>query len=287
MSTISNTIQSLTSATAISSSSSSSENNSEVMGKEDFLTLLVAQLQNQDPLNPDDPTEFTAQLAQFSSLEQLFNLNESVDALAASQQTSDQLNAMNLIGKDVIYEGSEFELNGESVEIGYVLDETATSVTITIQDENGDIVSTLNSSELETGTHFTEWDGMDSSENALADGKYQIDIQVDYGDEEKISITPLIRAEVTGVEMDTVSNTTNIVTLAGTVNLTSISAAYDNTAITLNSTESADISNDTSDESSELESETSQVSVSSDLAEVTDSDIEQITQDFLKYYLTL
>ncbi len=69
MSTISDTIQSLNSATAASSSTSSTENSDEIMGKEDFLTLLVAQLQNQDPLDPDDATEFTAQLAEYSSLE--------------------------------------------------------------------------------------------------------------------------------------------------------------------------------------------------------------------------
>lgn len=272
MSTISDTIQSLSSATAISSSTSSSENSSKVMGKEDFLKLLVAQLQNQDPLDPADSTEFVAQLAQFSSLEQLFNLNESVDALVASQQTSDQFNVMGLIGKDVVYEGSEIELNGEPVEIGYVLDEAATSVTITIQDENGATVSTLTASELDSGTHFIEWDGTDSNGNASADGKYQIDIQIVDGNGESISITPLIRAEVTGVELDSAANTTNIVTSASTVNLASISAAYDKAAITLSSTESADISDDTSDESSELESETSQGSVSSDVVEATDSE---------------
>ncbi len=66
-------IDSINQATTASLGISTAKNsNDAVMGKEDFLTLLVAQLQNQDPLNPDDPTEFTAQLAQFSSLEQLF-----------------------------------------------------------------------------------------------------------------------------------------------------------------------------------------------------------------------
>jgi len=74
----------------------------DIMGKEDFLTLLVAQLQNQDPMNPDDPTEFTSQLAEFSSLEQLFNLNESIDGLADVQQKSDRLSSMELIGKEVV-----------------------------------------------------------------------------------------------------------------------------------------------------------------------------------------
>ena len=85
----------------------------DIMGKEDFLTLLVAQLQNQDPLNPDDPTEFTAQLAQFSSLEQLFNLNESMDKVATSVNDSQKLSALSMIGKEVAYADSEFTLKGE------------------------------------------------------------------------------------------------------------------------------------------------------------------------------
>ena len=58
----------------------------DIMGKEDFLTLLVAQLQNQDPLDPDDASEFTSQLAEFSSLEQLQNLNDSMGELSSAQK---------------------------------------------------------------------------------------------------------------------------------------------------------------------------------------------------------
>jgi flagellar basal-body rod modification protein FlgD len=285
MSTISDTIQSLSSTTTTSASSSSTDTSDEIMGKEDFLTLLVAQLKNQDPLDPDDPTDFTAQLAQFSSLEQLFNLNESLDTLVNSQQESDQLNGTDLIGKDVVYEGNAIEFNGDPIEIGYELEEAATALIITIQDENGATVSTITPSELDTGTHFIEWDGMDSSGNVLADGNYVIDIQVDDGSGVSSAITPLIRSEVTGVELDSTTNSTNIVTLAGTVNLSGISAVYDNAAITLSETETAAITEDNSTESTELESETSQDTVSSDITEATDADTEQIAQDSLTYYL--
>ena len=77
----------------------------DIMGKQDFLTLLVAQLQNQDPLNPDDPTEFTAQLAQFSQLEQLFNLNDSMKNLVTSNANSDKFATLQTIGKNVVFQG--------------------------------------------------------------------------------------------------------------------------------------------------------------------------------------
>lgn len=88
-------IEGINQAVTASTQSQSSDTTStdDIMGKEDFLTLLVTQLQNQDPLNPDDPTEFTAQLAQFSSLEQLFNINESMDEVVSSVSDSQKLSA--------------------------------------------------------------------------------------------------------------------------------------------------------------------------------------------------
>jgi len=105
----------------------------EILGKQDFLTLLVAQLQNQDPLNPDEPTEFTAQLAQFSSLEQLFNLNESMDTMASSFANSDKMSALETIGKNVWYEVCTFTYRGGSMEVSFKLDGYASAVDMDVQ----------------------------------------------------------------------------------------------------------------------------------------------------------
>jgi flagellar basal-body rod modification protein FlgD len=74
--------------------------------KDQFLRLLVTQLQNQDPLSPMDSTNFTSQLAQFSSLEQLTSINEGLETLAASQNSLQNAYIVNLIGKEVGYEGT-------------------------------------------------------------------------------------------------------------------------------------------------------------------------------------
>lgn len=202
--TFASAVAKVTSST--STATASSKTKSTVMGKEDFLTLLVAQLKNQDPLNPDNPTEFTAQLAQFSSLEQLTNLNTSMEALTAAQGNSDKLAALSLIGKNVAYNSSSFSYDGSSVEIGYQLDGAASSVTLSIQDSTGKIVRTLQGSttELNAGNHFLTWDGKDTNGNPVASGDYKIVLQASAaGTGSSVAAAPLIRSVVTGVDLST------------------------------------------------------------------------------------
>src|SRR3989339_1106934 len=72
------------------------------LGKDDFMKLLLAQLKNQDPLKPMDGTDFAAQLAQFSSLEQLSNMNTELKNLSVNQMTMNYAQSVNMIGKDVV-----------------------------------------------------------------------------------------------------------------------------------------------------------------------------------------
>jgi flagellar basal-body rod modification protein FlgD len=175
-----------------------------VMGKDDFLSLLVAQLKNQDPLEPEDPTAFTAQLAQFSSLEQLTNLNTTMEGLTTAQANSTRLSSLGLIGKDITYNGSTVTLEGKPVEIGYQLDGTASSVTLSIQDANGKTVRTIQATdtELKAGNHFISWDGKDQQGNPLANGKYTLVLQASAaGEGASIAAAPLVRSVVTGVDL--------------------------------------------------------------------------------------
>ena len=206
MTTLSSDIYSFSSAAPAGTGATSSVAAKDIMGKEDFLTLLVAQLKNQDPLNPDDPTEFTAQLAQFSSLEQLYNLNDSMQALAIAQGNSEKLSTLGLIGQSVSYNGSAFTFAGKPVEVGYQLDGTAASVTLSIQNDKGQTVSTLQAAdtELGAGNHFLTWDGTDQNGNLVPSGSYKIILQASAGGENSsIAAAPLIRSEVTGVDLTT------------------------------------------------------------------------------------
>src|SRR5512139_3118227 len=97
-------VDSISAATGTSASSTIAAA-SKAMGKDAFLTLLIAQLQHQDPLNPADSTEFTAQLAQFSSLEQLSTINENLDALKLYQASGNNAQAVSFIGKNIVSKG--------------------------------------------------------------------------------------------------------------------------------------------------------------------------------------
>lgn len=212
-------------STAATGKESSKSKDDAVMGKEDFLTLLVAQLKNQDPLNPDEPTEFTAQLAQFSSLEQLFTLNESMDNLVASNSSSDRFSTLNTIGKDVAYQSSSLDFNGDPVEFGYKLDEQASSVTVSLQ-LNGATVKTFNGDELSPGNHFITWDGLTEEGAKAPQGNYTIVVHAEATGEEGIGIAPLIRSEVTGVDLEGEPGGT-LITKAGEVSFTSILGVYE------------------------------------------------------------
>jgi len=214
-----------TGTTAASETPATKSASNAMMGKEDFLLLLVAQLQNQDPLNPDDPTEFTAQLAQFSSLEQLFTLNEGMSSLVAANANADQLSTLSTIGKDVAYYGADFTFSGEPVELGYQLDGPASEVTLTLS-QNGMVIATLAGEELTAGSHYLQWDGLLEDGTPAPVGDYTIALQAKATSEESVAAAPLIRAEVTGVDLGEADGGT-LITTAGEVPFNSILGVYE------------------------------------------------------------
>ncbi len=217
--------QTTTASNTANKPSSATDPDETSMGKEDFLTLLVAQLQNQDPLNPDDPTEFTAQLAQFSSLEQLFTLNESMDNLVASNASSDRLSTLGTIGKDVAYYGTDVKYAGNPIEVGYHLDGPASDVTLSLQ-QNGATVATLRGTDLTEGSHFITWDGLTEKGEIAPIGDYKVVINAKAVDGESVGVAPIIKSEVTGVDLEAESGGI-LITQAGSVKFNEILGVYE------------------------------------------------------------
>jgi flagellar basal-body rod modification protein FlgD len=215
-------------STASSQPTTTTDEKDQTLGQDDFLTLLVAQMQNQDPLNPSDATEFTAQLASFSQLEQLFNLNESMDKLAASQSNSERVSALSMIGKDVLVGGSTFTLNDGPEEIGYKVDGQVEDILIRIQDSNGIQVATMHPSELGPGNHSITWDGLDRNGEALPPGKYKLIVESQTnGQEINNNATPLVRTEVNGIDLEGVGAV--LLTDTGEFSLAEVYGVYNST----------------------------------------------------------
>ena len=143
------------------------------MGKDDFMRLLVTQLSTQDPLKPMDSQDFGAQLAQFSSLEQMTNVNANLTRLQQIQGALSASSSVNLIGRRVEAEGNGIQLaSGVPQSLGYSLGQDARSVSIEIFDATGNRVTTLAAENQTAGVNSLTWNGRDASGNALPAGTY-------------------------------------------------------------------------------------------------------------------
>jgi flagellar basal-body rod modification protein FlgD len=146
----------------ISNNTISKTNTTKTLGKDDFMKMLVAQLQNQDPLKPLDGTDFAAQLAQFSSLEQLTNVNTELKNVGLNQMAMNYSQSVNLIGKNVVTNsGNSITANGSSIDLNYKLAKDAQSVTISIFSKDGKLVKSWDETAQKAGMNKVTWDCSD------------------------------------------------------------------------------------------------------------------------------
>lgn len=149
--------------------------NGKTFGKEDFMKILLKQLNYQDPLNPMDSTQFTSQLTQFSSLEQLTNLNTTLENVLAYQQSIQNASITDLIGRTVRATGNSTYLNN-TADMNYELSKDAASVKISIYDNAGKLVATKEAGSQPAGSNKFIWDGTDSSGIQMPAGDYTFDV---------------------------------------------------------------------------------------------------------------
>jgi len=174
--------------------------NDSVLGKDDFMNLLVAQLQNQDPLNPMDSTAFTSQLAEFSSLEQLSNVNENLEYLQMYQSSINNAQAVSFIGKNIDALGDSIQLEeGENEEIHFELGKDAGLVSINIYDDAGNLVKSIENGPLGQGKQSLEWDGTDNGGNNLPEGIYKFEVMAVDTNGDKVQTETYMSDRVTGV----------------------------------------------------------------------------------------
>ncbi len=183
-----------------SQATQTSESKQSVVGKEQFLHLLVTQLQNQDPLNPADSTEFTAQLATFSSLEELQNINTTLEGVSTSQTILTNSQAVDYIGKKIQALGDQLYLaDGEADPIEFNIHDDAAGVYIKIYNQYGEFVQDLELGAMSAGQHSVEWDGLDHNGDTAADGSYRFEAMAVDQNGDATSITSFTTGTVSGV----------------------------------------------------------------------------------------
>ncbi len=165
-----------------------------------FLRLLTTQLQNQDPLSPMDSTEFTNQLVSFSQVEQSIKQNDQLEKLLSMQTLNLTALGVSFIGKDVEITGDTFmKKETGSVRLSYDVPETAISGTISILNDDGEVVWSQNM-EKDMGRHDLEWDGLDNNDQPLPAGEYTIKIGALGAEENALKVTTYTPGHVDGLE---------------------------------------------------------------------------------------
>lgn len=143
------------------------------MNKDDFLKLFVAQLQNQDPLSPQDPTEMLGQLAQLTQVEQAYNTTTALNNLLAAQSSTLASSAVSLIGGTITATGNQTNYDGtNAATMKYSMPAATSSTTLTITNASGAVVRTIDLGAQSAGTAVYQWDGLDGHGNQLTAGAY-------------------------------------------------------------------------------------------------------------------
>ncbi len=141
----------------VSSGTTNAAATNKVLGQDDFLKMLIAQLQNQDPLNPLQGADFAAQLAQFSSLDQLTQMNTQLSALTSSLSSTNNSQLVGLIGDAVVANGNSITVSGATTQLAYNLSQNARQGTIKINDSQGNLVQTLTFGSQQAGSNTMNW----------------------------------------------------------------------------------------------------------------------------------
>ncbi len=170
------------------------------LDKDAFLTLLAAQLGHQDPLNPMEDKEFTAQLAQFSQLEQLTNINDGITKMIAGNSRQEVLSAVSFIGKDIRAEGNVLSKSGDKVSSAYyTLESPISAIYVNIYDAWGNVIRTAQGGPMQSGSYEFSWDGTDWLGKVAADGVYGISIAAEGVDGQPVLVKTQVSGTVAGV----------------------------------------------------------------------------------------
>ena len=172
------------------------------LDKDDFLKLFIAQLQNQDPLKPDDSAQMAAQLAQFNGLEQMLNVNKTLTEMLKGQSNGRNFGMLDYVGRDVTIEGGRALVSqGNSGQVSFNIDRPIAGATLEVRDGAGTIVATENLGQLREGEQDLQWSGVGTDGKPLQDGGYTFSITATADEGQAVPVALQTRIKVTGVDL--------------------------------------------------------------------------------------
>jgi len=183
----------------IGADSSASVKAKKDLGKDDFLKLLVTQLKHQDPMNPMESQEFSAQLAQFSSLEQLFGMNKTLMDIQKNLSANENENILDYIGKVVKTSDNKVSITGGIIDSSVYSLNSSADVNISVYDALGSEIRSISAGLKSPGEYSIGWDGRDNRGNMVGDGVYTIKINAADQTGASVSADVYHTGEVTGV----------------------------------------------------------------------------------------
>lgn len=194
------------------------------LGINDFITLMTTQLKYQDPTNPQDSSEFVAQLAQFSTVSGVQEMNTSISTLLSEMRNSQAVNATALVGHDVLVAADSMAISsGQSVTGAVSTPDGASSINIVVTDNSGQVVRQMSvSADADSSLAAFTWDGLDNSGNQVAAGTYNFEAIATVGGE-SVSADTLLTTKVSSVTIDTSDNSLQLNTSSlGSIGLSDV-----------------------------------------------------------------
>lgn len=174
-----------------------------------FLSLLVAQLKNQDPLNPMDNAQLTSQMAQISTVTGIDKLNATLQQMAAGFTANQSLQATGMIGHSVLVPGSALELNNGTATAGVQLPQAVDKLVVSIRDGSGRVLQKIDLGPQAAGVFGFQWDGAADSGAAASPGSYSFSIEAVQGGK-PVNATALKMGQVIGVEQGSAGAMLNV-----------------------------------------------------------------------------
>ncbi len=172
------------------------------LSKDQFLKLLIEQLKHQDPLSPMQNTEFTSQMAQFSQLEQLYNVNTNLGTMAQASISQNNAQSLSLIGKEVKAAGNSVDVaNGGANELAFSLPENAANTSISISNAKGEVVASIDAGPKDSGDNAVTWDGRDAAGQPVASGTYTFSVNAQSLAGDNIPATTFMKGIVKSVSI--------------------------------------------------------------------------------------